>query len=76
MAMHPEAIRSMTTRTHTAAALLAAILAVVSGGCEVMTGLQDGLYDGITGAVAEVIQAPVTFILDQLFPGAAPSGST
>jgi len=37
-------------------------------GCELERGARDGLSDGLSSAIATLVETPVLYILDQIFP--------
>ncbi len=53
--------------------LLVSILMLISvsssGGCAFEEGLRAGLVDGTSAAFSALLQAPVTILIEQLFPG-------
>lgn len=49
--------------------LLMLISLFFSGGCALEEGLRAGLVDGTSAAFSALLQAPVTVLIEQLFPG-------
>jgi predicted small secreted protein len=54
-------------RTRKLVLALLALAAFAAGGCRLERGIGDGLTDGASAAVAALIEAPVTWWLDQQF---------
>ena len=36
-------------------------------GCDLEKGVRDGVNDGLSGALASLIETPVNYVLDQVF---------
>lgn len=50
---------------------LALLVCMVSAlwvvGCDMEKGFRDGVNDGLSSAIATLIETPVTYVLDQVF---------